>query len=110
MPFDDFLNGSCTIQALVTTINAMGEVVVSYTTGTAFACRKAPEIMAGEDVIANRVQDLDRDKFFLKGTVSVNETDRLISEGLTYNIVRVDSMPGLTGAIHHHEVITERAG
>ena len=108
MSLNALLYSLATIQSFSTSINAIGEVTVSYTTGTSYKCRKTAVLIAGENRQANRIVDVNRDKFFFLPSTPVTETGRIQLLGQSYNVLRVDKFPGGQGTIHHLEVITER--
>lgn len=108
MSLNALLYSFATVQSFATTINAIGEVTVSYSTGTSYKCRKTAVLIAGENRQANRILDVNRDKFFFLPSASIIESGRIQFAGESYNILRVDKFPGGQRTIHHLEVITER--
>jgi len=109
MSFLARLTSACTIQSISTTISSIGEVIVSYSTGTKVDCRPTPMIIKGEGESAARIVDITKQKLFLPPTAVVVESSRIQHGGQNWNVLQVPGFPGGTGAIHHYEVIIERA-
>lgn len=106
MGFKSLLNSLCTIQSLSTSQNALGETSNAYSSGTQVICRFNPfaEVLEGET--ADRVSFDKRFKVFLENTSVIDETSRMVSKNVTYNVLRVSPYDNATRQ-HHKEVVVE---
>lgn len=102
MSFDKLLNSFCTIQALSTTVNAIGEVVRSFSSGTQVSCRINP-IRGGESIDSNRSVVFSRYRVFIPPGAIINGSSRLQQSGNNYNVLQVNDLGS-----HHLEIEIER--
>lgn len=103
MSYRSLLTSMCTIQAPSTSVNALGQVVHTFSTGTQYRCRINPLRADGERDQAARPLVENRYRVYFEADAPVTEHVRILNAGQTYNPVAVNDYFG-----HHYEVEAER--
>lgn len=98
----DLLNSTCTIQSLSTTVNLIGQVTRTFSTGTKYACRLNPLRVGGEMDAAQRRLVQKQLRVFVQDDATNTPSSRLLSKGKTYNVIQSNDY-----FEHHQELLVE---
>ena len=88
---NDFLPDTCTIQGLTETIGSAGDVQRSYSTlASNVPCRLDPESNQTGETLSNLAPNATPEYMLnIPYTQAINETDRVIVNGITYAVENV---------------------
>jgi hypothetical protein len=93
---NNLLPDTCEIQEMVVSSNDVGEPSRTYSArGTAIACRLDPEIQANSAFeylggFADTVKSTGNFRLTLKHDQTIEITDRVVCNGVTYEVIAVD--------------------
>ena len=102
MSFADFLIHTCNIQTLSFSASGYEKTKVWNTAYSDVACRHDSDNGAKINDTEIRV-NMDDDLFFFDADTTINRGDRIVEDGLNYDVIKVNKLYGAT-SLHHLEV------